>query len=82
MKDLEQISILRICGVLSCTGTYCGGFVISLPITVTFRWSRRAGEWFEMATVKAGTQIPAIAHGASAIYTRFLSMILSFTEIK
>lgn len=41
-----------------------------------------AGEWFEMATVKAGTQIPAIAHGASAVYTRFLSMILSFTGNK
>lgn len=39
-------------------------------------------EFYDMAAVKAGEGVPALAHGASYIYTVFLSFILSFTGNK
>lgn len=41
-----------------------------------------ASRFYDMAVVKAGEGVPAMAHGASYIYTVFLSLVLSFAGNK
>lgn len=51
-------------------------------LAFSFAGNIEGGFFYDMASVKAGGGVPWMAHGASYIYTRALSFVLSFTGNK